>query len=179
MEKLEITEIGNIDLAELATLAKRIWTEHYTPIIGAEQVAYMVEKFQSEQAIAAQIQSGYRYYFFRYDREVAGYMGIEVKDGALFLSKLYVDKAFRGKKISRAALNFLSELCRKEGLSRIWLTVNKRNSNSIAAYQALGFSTVRSQVADIGHGFVMDDYVLQRRVAAGNDPSDGVAIEIG
>lgn len=32
---------------EIADLAAVIWEEHFTPIIGEEQVAYMVEKFQS------------------------------------------------------------------------------------------------------------------------------------
>ncbi|NCB47474.1 GNAT family N-acetyltransferase, partial [bacterium] len=32
------------DAAELAGLAETIWREHYTPIIGAEQVEYMLER---------------------------------------------------------------------------------------------------------------------------------------
>ncbi len=160
--ELEILEARPEELGELAELAGRIWTEHYLPIIGAAQVAYMVEKFQSEQAIAEHLWRGQRYYFLRWGGADAGFMGIEKPEGTLFLSKLYVDKAYRGRKISRAALAFLSELCRREGLSSIWLTVNKRNGNSIAAYRALGFSTIREQTVEIGGGFVTDDFVMQR-----------------
>jgi RimJ/RimL family protein N-acetyltransferase len=52
-------------------------------------------------------------------------------------------------------------------VQRIYLTVNKRNTSSIEAYLRLGFSREGSQVADIGHGFVMDDYVMGRRLRPG------------
>lgn len=32
-------------IAAVAALAREIWTQHYTPIIGAAQVAYMLERF--------------------------------------------------------------------------------------------------------------------------------------
>ncbi|MGB0563820.1 MAG: GNAT family N-acetyltransferase, partial [Spirulinaceae cyanobacterium] len=49
--------------ATIARLARSIWIAHYTPIIGAAQVDYMLAKFQSAEAIAAQVQTeGYRYY---------------------------------------------------------------------------------------------------------------------
>ncbi len=35
-------------------------------------------------------------------------------------------------------------------------------SQAIRAYERNGFRTVRSQVADIGRGFVMDDYVMEK-----------------
>ena len=62
---------------ELAELAKSIWTEHYTPIIGLAQVNYMLDKFQSAGRILADIcESGYRY-FIAYDGEKqVGYCGI-------------------------------------------------------------------------------------------------------
>ena len=45
----------NLDFKTISVLAKNIWTEHYTPIIGLDQVNYMLEKFQSEIAIQNQI----------------------------------------------------------------------------------------------------------------------------
>ncbi len=174
MEHLAIVPVRPEQAAELAALAKPIWEEHFTPIIGAAQVAYMLEKFQSERELREQMElEGYRYYFFLWDGEKAGYMGLRCDADALFLSKLYLKKEFRGRKISRAALKFMQDVCRRENLGKIWLTCNKYNSNSLAVYRALGFVTARSQVSDIGGGFAMDDYVLERRVAAPNAPPFG------
>ena len=56
----------------LAKLAAEIWREHYTPLLGPAQVAYMVDKFQSEAAIRRQLeQEHYRYYFFRCEGELS------------------------------------------------------------------------------------------------------------
>ena len=46
----------NIDIQRTAETAREIWTQHFTPIIGAEQVEYMLEKFQSDRAIRNQIE---------------------------------------------------------------------------------------------------------------------------
>lgn len=149
----------------MCDMAARIWTEHYTPIIGAAQVTYMVEQFQSVPAVTRQLErEGYEYFLMDSGGQTAGYLGIQPADGKLFLSKLYLDASFRGKKLARRALEFLVEMCRQQGLSVIWLTVNRHNDGSIAAYHALGFQTVRTQAADIGNGYVMDDYIMEYEV---------------
>ncbi|CAH0117684.1 MULTISPECIES: hypothetical protein [unclassified Paenibacillus] len=35
---------------------------------------------------------------------------------------------------------------------------------TIAVYEKKGFRTVRTQVADIGNGFVMDDHVMEKEI---------------
>ena len=140
MEHLEIRKASPGQAPELAVLARGVWREHFTPIIGAGQVEYMLRRFQSEEAVRGQMErEGYVYYFFLWDGEKAGYMGVRAEGDALFLSKLYLKKEFRGRKISRAATDFLLGVCRERGLPK-----------------------VRLQVTDIGNGYVMDDYVLER-----------------
>jgi RimJ/RimL family protein N-acetyltransferase len=53
---------------------------------------------------------------------------------------------------------------RERGIPKIRLTVNKYNSNSIKAYDNMGFVSVDSIVQDIGNGYVMDDYVLEKDI---------------
>lgn len=165
MEKLEIHLVKKEELRELSRLACAIWTEHYTPILGKAQVAYMVQNFQSEQAIRRQMdQENYRYYFFDWDGVHAGYLGIQPVQGKLYLSKLYVHKNYRNRGISSQAVSFVKKLCMQEGYREIFLTVNKNNSGSIEAYRRLGFSLLREQTVDIGGGFVMDDYVYECKI---------------
>lgn len=149
---------------EIETLARHIWTAHYTPIIGPEQVAYMLEKFQSKQAMLAQIGEGYQYYTLRYEEELAGYLSIQPRGEVLFLSKIYLHAHFRGKGLGRKGLDFVEETARKWGKKSIKLTVNKHNTESIAAYEKCGFRKVESVVMDIGGGFVMDDFVMEKNL---------------
>lgn len=153
------------DIQRLSKLAKTIWTEHYTDIIGPEQVEYMLRTLQSSAAIEGQMaDEGYQYYFLRSDGEDAGYVAIEPEEGRLFLSKIYIDKSFRHRGFAAETIRFLENACRKNGWKSIWLTVNRHNTGSIAAYERLGFVKTREQVSDIGEGYVMDDYIMEKKI---------------
>ncbi len=54
--------VGKKLIPVVESLAYSIWREHYTPIIGRHQVEYMLEKFQSKEALLNQIEKeGYIY----------------------------------------------------------------------------------------------------------------------
>jgi ribosomal protein S18 acetylase RimI-like enzyme len=146
-------EIGAVE-----ALAREIWTEHYTPIIGPAQVEYMLEKFQSKEAIAGQIREGYSYFLLEERGSRIGYLAVQSREGELFLSKIYVRSSERGRGYARTAVHFAEGFAAERKLARITLTVNKHNRGSIRAYKRLGFEKIEALVQDIGGGFVMDDY---------------------
>ncbi|MNE72395.1 Acetyltransferase (GNAT) family protein [compost metagenome] len=80
------------------------------------------------------------------------------------MSKFYISKEHRGRSYASQALAFLEKLCKERSLSHIWLTVNRHNESSIAVYEKKGFRTVREQIADIGNGFVMDDFIMEKEI---------------
>ena len=148
----------------VARLAFEIWNQHFIPIIGKAQVDYMVDKFQSKRAISEQIESGYSYYLLEVDGDYIGYTGICPKEDELFLSKLYIRASQRGKGYGRKAVVFLEDLAREKGLGKITLTVNKNNTDATKAYEKFGFTNLGTFVQDIGNGFVMDDYKMEKVV---------------
>jgi ribosomal protein S18 acetylase RimI-like enzyme len=145
-------------------LAQEIWTEHYIPIIGKEQVDYMLARFQSTQAISEQIANGYLYFLIEASGQFIGYISVQPKEHELFLSKIYVMSSQRGKGHGRKAVRFVEELAEEKGLKKIVLTVNKNNTLAIKAYEAIGFRKVEAIVQDIGNGFVMDDFKMEKEI---------------
>ncbi|WP_163132547.1 GNAT family N-acetyltransferase [Agarivorans sp. Alg241-V36] len=149
------------DIQQLAELASEIWLEHYTPIIGLEQVKYMLATFHSATRIKQQIAAeDYSYYFIESEGKYAGYLGVQRQEEQLFLSKIYVHSQHRGQGLAKQAMNFTKQLAKDFKLQRISLTVNRHNHDSIAAYQKMGFVKVAEQCTDIGQGYVMDDWVM-------------------
>lgn len=148
------------DAPALAVLACEIWEEHYTSILGEEQVQYMLATLQSEAAIEADLKAGKIYWLAQLNGENAGYVSYELQEEQLFLSKLYLKSSARGKGLGRILFERLKQTAQEHGLHKIGLTVNKYNDNTIAVYKKLGFTKEKEQVADIGSGFMMDDYVL-------------------
>lgn len=151
-------------LQQIAVLADTIWHEHFTPIIGTEQVVYMLDKFQSFHALKEQLNNGYEYYQLFDGENFCGYCGIHPEDGKLFLSKLYLKKEARGRHLATQAFAFLKSLCQERGLCSIWLTCNKHNEGSLAVYRHLGFQIIDTQEAEIGNGFIMDDYIMEYHI---------------
>lgn len=164
MSKLNFTEaVTDAQIEAAAALADEIWHEFFPSVLSAEQIDYMVEKFQSAHAMKEQKASeGYKYFLLFGGGERVGYTAIKHdSDGRLFLSKLYVKKEHRGKSYATEVFEFLKRYCRENGLSAVWLTVNKHNKIAISVYEKRGFRKIGEGVTDIGNGFVMDDYYFQ------------------
>ena len=159
---LTLEPVKESDIPDLASLASKIWHEYFPIILSNEQIDYMVDKFQSVHAMKDQISHGYHYYFINLDGKRIGYTGLEPEGDALFISKVYLMKDYRGRGLGSETIKNIFIMCETEGFRSAYLTVNKNNKKAISAYQRNGFVTVRSQVTDIGNGFVMDDYVMEK-----------------
>ncbi len=168
MKPLSITQVTRQDTEAISSMAREIWSEHYTPVIGKAQVDYMLEKFQSPEAISEQIDSGYEYYLIENDGQNAGYFALvpSQAEKKAQLSKIYVRANARRTGIGQRIIAFCERRCAELGLNELWLTVNRHNTGSIAFYKKTGFSRTRKLVQDIGNGFVMDDYVMSKAVSS-------------
>ena len=144
----------------IASFARMVWTEHYSPIIGPEQVEYMLSKYQSSEQIKSDLLSGYIYDLAWEDGNLAAYCAYRLDNDSVFLSKLYVKREKRGRKIATHFLERLKECARQKQKYSIILTVNKRNP-SLAVYTKMGFTIIDDVVIDIGAGFFMDDYLME------------------
>jgi len=161
---LQVRTAGEI--AAVVRLAREVWREHYVAIVGEAQVDYMLEKFQSADAIRDQLDHGFEYYRIVEEGGDAGYVAIvpDEDPAVLFLSKIYVARAFRGRGLGTQALALVETRCRELGRRVIRLTVNRHNRTSIAWYESKGFVNTGPLVQDIGGDFVMDDFVMEKRV---------------
>lgn len=155
------------DIESLSKLATEIWQQHFTKIIGADQVSYMLENFQSPAALAQQLAQGVNYYFAEVAGIRAGYLALipDSKAASLMISKIYVCQLNRGLGIGKTMLDFAEQYARDLNLSQLWLTVNRHNDSTVQWYLHQGFQVVDQVKKDIGQGFYMDDYIMQKPIA--------------
>jgi diamine N-acetyltransferase len=164
VEFARVTDAAQIE--HVAELARVIWSEHYIPIVGRPQIEYMLENVQSAAAIADQIEQGWEYYLCLCESGDCGYLAIlpQPDEGRMLLSKLYVDSQMRGSGVGCRMLAFAEQQCRRRGLGLLWLTVYRGNADSIAWYERRGFVNAGSFIQDIGGGFVMNDFKMEKRI---------------
>ena len=81
MSELQMKQIKTPEqIKEMCFLASRIWREHYGQILSADQITYMVEKFQSFKAVTNQIEhQGYTYCWLVCDGQNAGFAATKLK----------------------------------------------------------------------------------------------------
>ncbi len=160
LNNLTIIEVKtSSDLQQIEVLANEIWQEHYTPIIGKDQVEYMLNKFQSSAVMLDQIANGYKYYKI-VSSKLIGYLALLPENKDLFISKYYLSNNARGKGYGKIMLQHIKKVAAHHSKNNLRLTVNKYNLNSIAAYTKMGFSKKREVVFDIGNGYIMDDFEM-------------------
>lgn len=165
---------SKVDQLLLEKIAGEIWRGYWPDLIGEEQTEYMIEQFQSYKAIKRHMaREGYEYWFLVATEEdedglekgIVGFTGgrSEESPNRFFISKVYLFPEARGRGYARRIMEFYEDLCFVRGHEAMYLTVNKLNELGIRAYKGIGFETIDSVETDIGHSFVMDDYVMELR----------------
>lgn len=153
------------DIEQTAALAFEIWHEYWKDLLPYEQIVYMLEEFQSFDAIKKQIvNDGHVYKILKHGNEIAGYFGVckeSQRIEYLLLSKLYIKKEYRGKGVGRCAFKEIKNLAKLKNLSTIRLCVNRHNINSVRAYEKWGFKIISTCARDLGQNFVGDDYIME------------------
>lgn len=157
-----IVQAGRGDIAEIRSIALDVWPQVYKEILSADQISYMMDMMYSPQVIGQEIDGVFSWYLVKdADDVAAGYVSIYFpEDGVCKLDKIYIRPEFRNRGFGRAAVEHICGVARERGAKQLILNVNKYNLNAQESYRHFGFRQLKSEVNDIGAGFVMDDFVF-------------------
>ena len=154
-------------LSEVTALAHEIWPQVYPGIISQEQIDYMLRWMYSPEKLTADVRErGVVYALIRSGDEVCGYVGFGPEEGTMFLHKLYLLPQKQGRGLGAAGLRWVKREASQKGFTKVKLRVNKNNHAAVRAYLRQGFVFEQDVVADIGGGFVMDDFVMSCEVGS-------------
>ena len=156
---LLLKAVSETEIEKIADLAKIIWQKHYPPIIGQEQVDYMLKNMYNTKSLLNQInEKGQQFYFIIFEYETIGFISVtNEKDGCWMLNKFYVLDKETAKGIGTVILEELKKIIQAK---KIRLTVNRNNFKSINFYFKNGFRIDAVAQFDIGEGYIMDDFIM-------------------
>ncbi len=167
LQDIRLDPLTGFDFGVLAQLADIIWHAHYSSMISMAQIDYMLDGRYAPERLRGYIDSQERWlWMLRVDGVPAGYCSCSLGEeaDAMKLEQLYLLAGHKGKGLGGRMLRHVEEKTRQLGRTRLYLTVNKGNTDSIAVYLKSGFVVREEAVFDIGSGYVMDDYVMEKRV---------------
>lgn len=155
------------DIEKIQDLARKSWESTYSEIISASQLDYMLNEMYSEQELQSHFQHPNYHYFLVIDSDLndAGFIGFEnhYEENTTKLHRIYLVPESKGKGLGKKTLEFLTEKVKENGDNRIILNVNKYNS-ALKFYESQGYQVYGEGVFDIGNGYVMDDFLMEKNL---------------
>jgi ribosomal protein S18 acetylase RimI-like enzyme len=160
---IDIRPITPDDVPAIIGLARTTWLDAYAEIISPEQIDYMLAQRYDHARLCLDTEDPQKWLHQAFLGGVlAGFAACEIHKGEFKLDKLYIHPNMQRKGIGAALVDHVAELARERGFSAMILAVNKQNEQAIRAYAQYGFRLRNEAVTDIGHGFVMDDYIMEK-----------------
>lgn len=146
------------ELEQLYDFAAPIWKECYHGVLPEGQIELLIHKYFDPENIKAFQAHGMLYDYVLFDGQPAGFIAYELHDAYVYLDKLYLKSAYRGKHISTAVFNDLIARYQKP----IRLNVNQGNRLGMRAYLGCGFKIIETKEYPLPGGFVNRDYIMEK-----------------
>ncbi|MBC7914389.1 MAG: GNAT family N-acetyltransferase [Pyrinomonadaceae bacterium] len=127
---------------------------------------YMLEMMYSLTSLSHQMQQEHQFILAQYHHVYVGYASYQIHYNGLAatkIHKLYVLPSQHRKGIGKHLLNSISQVALRHENPTLLLNVNKKNP-AINFYQKNGFVQIREERILIGNGFIMDDYVMEKKL---------------
>ena len=161
---VDIRPLTAAEVDALGALAREIWQHHYPGIISQEQIDYMLgQRYSRERLLEELAQPGIWWeQAFLAGRRVGFAASQLAAAGEMKLDKLYVHPDCQRQGVGRQLIAAVAARARGQGCQTLILAVNKHNEQAIAAYRKHGFAVREAVRVDIGHGFVMDDFIMAK-----------------
>jgi ribosomal protein S18 acetylase RimI-like enzyme len=163
---ISFREAGYNDIDTIRDLMYQVWPQTYAPIIPQEQIDYMIEWMYSKTSLLQQIKDGHHYWIITMNNVPCGYGSFSRTDNwhTYKIHKLYIVEDKQRTGLGAALLEKFLQIIRSDHGKFIQLQVNRENSKALQFYQKHGFQLWKTIDFDIGNGYFMNDYVLQKNL---------------
>lgn len=163
-DRVTYRKVESEDAKSIQDLANTIWPVSFSNILSNEQINYMMEMMYAIPVLEKEIGRGVSYYIFSLDKNDIGYTAIEPKESGVFkLHKIYLAPNLQGKGLGKFQLATMEKTVIALGGKSLYLNVNRSNK-AVSFYQSQGYEIIREEDIDIGKGYFMNDFVMQKKL---------------
>lgn len=165
MKEIKVIKIDEKEIGTLQVISKQTFYETFSAVNTEENMTrYLEESFSIEKLTTELNNPDAAFYFAVQDEEVIGYLKLntgasqtELKDSrALEIERIYVAKAFHGKKAGQLLYEKAIQVAREAGLEYVWLGVWEENARAIRFYEKNGFVPFNKHLFKLGDDIQTD-----------------------
>lgn len=162
---ITVKPANNRDIPVIKKLAEIIWPPTFSSILSTNQIQYMLNWMYSNESLTRQMEDGCVFFLAYLDDQPIGFASwqkVSEKEGKLH--KLYILPDMQGKKAGYTLLQSVIHYSLNQEIKILILNVNRFNRKAIDFYLRTGFSIEKEEDIDIGDGYYMNDYVMQKEL---------------
>lgn len=165
---MQIIKAGSGDLKTIRHIATTAWGNTYKEILSPAQSGYMLNMMYSDESLLAQIKNGHQFILISTDliSDYVGFVSFEFDyqgSNKTKIHKLYVLPDYQGTGLGRLLIEHVLSVSVHCGNTSLSLNMNRYNQ-SFGFYQRLGFFITGEEDIDIGNGYLMEDYILEKEI---------------
>jgi ribosomal protein S18 acetylase RimI-like enzyme len=127
----------------------------------------MLAKMYSPEVVEAEIEGERVFYqFILCGEDKVGFcsFGPTEHPEEMKIHKLYILPPCQQRGFGSGAIRCIERFCREYGFTTMTLAVNKHNRIAVHAYERRGFVIEEFVTVHIGGGFIMDDYIMRKKL---------------
>jgi ribosomal protein S18 acetylase RimI-like enzyme len=163
-ETLSLRKAYPADVPLIRDLTYKVWPQTYSSILSKEQIDYMLNLMYSESSLHSQLQHGDEFVIVYSGKEPVGFASFGLIAPQVYkLHKIYVLPSQQGKGAGKYIIDQLVTAMKTKGAAALHLNVN-RNNPARQFYEKIGFAVIKEEDIDIGGGYFMNDYVMERKI---------------
>lgn len=152
------------DIPLIRDLAYKIWPPTFSSILSQEQIDYMLNLMYSEKSLLEQMEQDIEFIIVYDGVYPVGFASFSLYELQVYkLHKIYVLPSQQGRGTGRFVIDQLIKGMRAKGGTALQLNVNRQN-NAKSFYEKLGFVIIKEEDIDIGKGYFMNDYVMEKKL---------------
>ncbi|MBC8985346.1 GNAT family N-acetyltransferase [Pedobacter sp. N36a] len=156
------------DFPVIQKIANETWPATFGAILSPKQISYMLEMMYSTAALTEQVtEKGHHFLLVKDVANDLGYASYELNYKGLpktKIHKIYLLPEAQGKGVGKLLMNTITAIAKDNQNTALSLNVNRDNS-AFQFYKNVGFELVGEENIDIGDGFLMEDYIMEKKLA--------------
>ncbi|MFV8372320.1 GNAT family N-acetyltransferase [Flavobacterium sp. LB2P74] len=164
---ISLKQASIADLNTIQEIANITWPITYGEILSKEQLNYMMDLIYSDESLIKQIQKKEQlFYIVNEETSILAFIAIEhnyKNEAVTRIHKIYILPEAQGKGIGKILIDAVQKLATENKSTSLSLNVNRFNK-ALAFYQKLGFEIIAEENIEIGNGYLMEDYKMEKKL---------------